>query len=123
MALSLNCPNSYIDAAGKTKKCGTVYPYIDPKTDKVYCSVCNNELTNVSYFQKTTLKTLKQYKQKSTATFSVTCKSCGHEAQPILENGKVICPQCKKEHSHLTEQFKFMLKKCLKEANQDINLA
>src|ERR1035437_2231591 len=115
MALSLNCDNSYVDSAGKTKKCGVMQPYIDPKTEKVYCSTCNAEILNVSHFAKTTLKTLKQYKQKSTATFSITCKNCGHEAQPqIIDDKDVVCPKCKKEHSQLTEPFKLMLKQCIK---------
>ena len=120
MAISLNCDNSYIDAAGKTKKCGMMQPYLDPKTEKVYCSTCNVEVLNVSHFVKTTLKTLKQYKQKSTATFRVTCKNCGHEDQPSLVNEDIICPKCKKAHLHLTEPFKLMLKQCLKAANQDV---
>ena len=121
MALSLNCDNSYIDEKGKTRKCGIMQPYIDPKTEKVYCSMCNAEVPNVTHFAKTTLKTLKQYRQKSTATFKVTCKNCNYEDQPSLVNNIIICPKCKKEHSHLTEPFKLMLKQCLKLANQDVS--
>ena len=121
MPVSLQCPNSYTGADGKPKKCGETQPYIDPKTDKVYCSTCNAEMLGVSHFTKVTLKTLKQYKTRSTATFKVTCKSCNSEAQLQIVNNKVICPQCKKEHLHLTEPFKLMIKQYVGKANKDVS--
>ena len=47
------------------KGCGVqMEPYIDPKTDKVYCSACDNEIANITHFTKVQMKSLKQYKQK-----------------------------------------------------------
>ena len=120
MAISLNCANTYIDANGKTKKCGMMEPYMDSKTEKVFCSTCFSEIPNVSHFTKMTMKSLKQYKQKSTATFCVKCKNCGTDDQPILANNDVVCPSCKKPHTHLTPTFKMMLKQELAKANQDV---
>jgi DNA-directed RNA polymerase subunit RPC12/RpoP len=120
MAVSINCTGSYIDASGKTKKCGVVQPHIDPKTDKVYCPMCNEEIPNVSYFVKATLKTLKQYKPKSTATFNVKCQNCGAEGQPLIVDEEIVCHKCKKEHKHLSGPFKNMLKLELQKANKDV---
>jgi hypothetical protein len=95
-------------------------PYIDPKTDKVYCEVCDNELTNITYFTKSQMKALKQYKKKSTTSFSVKCSSCGKEDRPSFTDKDVICPFCKKPHSHLSEPFKLMLRDNLKNFTKDV---
>ena len=121
MAVSLICPNTYIDAKTKKKKtCGQVEGYMDPKTDKVYCPLCDNEIPNVSHFTKTTMKTLKQFKQKVQVAFGVKCSHCHKEAQPVIINNEITCPHCKKEHNHLSEPFKIMLKTELKKVNKDI---
>jgi Zn finger protein HypA/HybF involved in hydrogenase expression len=119
MAILLNCPNSYTDDKGKQKKCGSVEVYMDPKTEKVYCPLCEEEMI-VNHFTKITLKSIKQFKQKSTATFVVKCQSCHKEAQPVINNNKIVCPFCQKEHTHLSEPFKIMLKDRLKTVNKDI---
>ena len=120
MPIALNCNNSYTDNKGKQKKCGNVEPYIDPKTEQVFCPLCGSEMA-VTHFTKVTLKNLKQFKAKSTETFSVKCQKCGKEAQPKLANNTIVCPDCNKEHSHLSEPFKIMLKEKLKTANKDVS--
>jgi len=120
MAVSLVCNNTYLDSKNKKRQCGQVEPTMDPKTEKVYCPLCNNEILNINHFTKTTLKTLKQFKQKTTATFAVKCKSCGTEAQPIITNNIIVCPQCNKEHNHLSEPFKIMLQDKLKTVNKEV---
>ncbi len=120
MPVSLVCNNSYTDGKGRQRTCGQVEPYIEPKTEKVFCPLCNNEMT-VTHFTKVTLKNLKQFKAKSTETFSVKCQKCGKEAQPKLANNTIVCPDCNKEHSHLSEPFKIMLKEKLKTANKDVS--
>jgi len=121
MAVSLICPNTFIDPKSKKKKtCGQVEGYMDPKTDKVYCPLCDNEILNVSHFMKITMKTLKQFRQKVQVAFGVKCQNCNKESQPILINDKIICPHCKKEHNHLSEPFKIMLKDKLKTVKRDI---
>lgn len=118
MAMLLNCPNSY-SINGKSKKCGSVEAYLDLQTDKVFCPNCENEMT-VNHFAKSTLKTLKQYKQKSTATFVVKCQFCKKEEQPVISNNLIVCPHCQKEHQHLSEPFKLMLKDRLKTVNKGV---
>lgn len=95
-------------------------PYIDPSTDKVFCSECDKELTNITSFTKVQLKSLKQYKQKKATSFVVKCQSCNREERPELNQNKIICPKCKKEHTHLSEPFKIMLKEKLKTASKDV---
>jgi len=120
MAVYLVCNNSYIDVDNKTKKCGQMEPILDPKTDKVYCSLCNQEVPNVSHFTKITMKTLKQFSKKNTIAFGVKCQNCGKEAKPHLVNEEVSCPKCNKPHLHLSEAFKIMLKNEIKNYKQDI---
>lgn len=97
-------------------------PYIDPKTDKVYCSLCDKELTNASHFVKVQMKTLKQYRQKILTSFSVKCQKCGKEARPNLVKDDIVCPGCHKSHEHLSEPFKIMLREKLKTAGKDIDV-
>jgi len=93
-------------------------PYLDPASDKVFCGLCDQEL-NISHFVKIQMKTLKQFKQKTSTSFSVKCQSCNKEARPILKNNDVFCPSCQKPHSHFSSTFKLMLKEQLKKVNQD----
>lgn len=121
MAVSLVCMNKYLDEKTKKQKtCGQMEPYMDPKTEKIYCSLCDSEMTNVTHFMKVTMKTLKQFKQKLTVPFAVKCQNCGKEAQPKIAKDDVICPQCSKPHQHLSEPFKIMLKDKLRTANKEL---
>ena len=120
MALSLNCAGTYTDEKGKVKRCGQMEPYMDPKTEKVYCCHCDTELLNISHFTKVTLKNLKQFRQKPTVPFAVKCQSCSKEAQPKIVNDVIVCPGCAKEHTHLSEPFKIMLKDKLRTTNKDV---
>ena len=94
-------------------------PYLDPKTDKVYCSKCNSEITNITYFAKVQMKSLKQYKQKNITSFSVKCDKCGQENRPKLINDNVVCPNCNKPLDNLSPAFKIMLKDKLKTVGKD----
>ena len=118
MPISLTCNNSYTDR-GKIKKCGTMEPFMDPKTEKVYCSSCLTELT-VNHFTKITMKNLKQFKEKNTQTFNVKCQKCKTEAQPVMLKNDFICPQCNNPHQQLSEPFKIVLREKLKTTNQDL---
>jgi Zn finger protein HypA/HybF involved in hydrogenase expression len=117
MALSLPCNNTYLDDQKRQRRCGTVEVYMDKNTEKVYCPLCHNEMPNINHFTKITLKNLKQYAPKSTATFMVKCQKCSVEAQPVSCNGEIVCAACKRPHQHLTEPFKLMLKDQLKTMN------
>jgi len=106
MAFSLSCTN---------KGCGNIQePYIDPKTDKVYCSLCDKELPNVTYFIKVQMKNSKQFKPKKKDAFSVKCNKCSNNAQPILLNNELLCSNCKKILDNLSLPFKNILKEKLK---------
>jgi Zn finger protein HypA/HybF involved in hydrogenase expression len=120
MALALFCNNTYTDDKGKQRKCGEMEPYMDPKTDKVYCSKCDSEMTNVTHFMKSTMKTLKQYRQKQPVAFGVKCKNCGKDAQPKIVGDDIVCPGCGKAHDQLSEPFKIMLRDKLRTANKDV---
>lgn len=112
MAFSTYCTN---------KGCGKhMEPYLDSSDDKVYCSVCDNEIPNITHFAKMQMKTLKQFKKKTQLSFSVKCKKCNKEDRPKIVNNDVQCPYCKVSHTHLSEPFKIMLREKLKTADQDI---
>jgi len=103
------------------KGCGKqMEPYLDPKDDKVYCSACDKEMTNVTHFVKVQMKALKQFKQKNTISFGVKCQKCGKEDRPKVVGEDIVCPSCKKPHEHLSEPFKIMLREKLKTAGQDV---
>lgn len=112
MAFSIQCSN---------KGCLKLQePYIDPKADKVYCSLCDGELSNVTYFVKVQLKQLKQYKQKSAKPFAVKCSKCGKEERPKVVQDDVVCGSCSKSLDNLTPIFKNMLKEKLKTTDKDV---
>lgn len=87
-------------------------PYMDPKSEKVYCGNCDQEMI-ANHFLTSQLKTLKQYKQKSTAPFSIKCLKCNKEGTPIMLKD-ISCAFCKTPLSNLTPQFKLMLKQFIK---------
>lgn len=112
MPFSMCCTN---------RGCGKqMEPYLDPRDDKVYCSICNNEISNITYFAKVQMKTLKQFKQKVGESFAVKCDKCGKESRPILFNDDVICSGCKKPLDKLSVPFKNMLKEKLKTVGKDV---
>ena len=100
----------------KCKKINT--PYMDKKTEKVYCSLCNNEIVNITFFAKSQMKTLKQYKEKSTNAYSVKCDKCNSEETPEIINNKVVCNNCKKVLDKLSPIYINMLKDQLKQGHE-----
>jgi hypothetical protein len=111
MPFSSFCPN---------KGCGIQEPYIDPQTDKVYCSKCDNEINNITYFAKQQMKTIKQFRQKNTNSFSVKCDKCGKVERPKLVKGTVVCGICDKILESISEPFRIMLQDKLKTVNKDV---
>lgn len=95
-------------------------PYIDPKTDEVYCSLCDSKIENVTHFAKIQMKTLKQYREKKKVSFAVKCPLCNKEERPVATTDDIVCGGCGKPLSHLTETFKRMLRIQLKKADQEI---
>jgi len=112
MAFSTQCFN---------KGCGKIQePYIDPKTDKVYCSVCDGELTNITHFVKIQMKTAKQYRQKKSVPFAVKCMKCNAQERPFIKDDKVYCSSCKEEMTNVSPVYKNMLKQALKTVDKDV---
>lgn len=113
MPFSINCTNKGC--------CKLQEPYIDPKADKVYCSFCDKEINNITYFTKVQMKSLKQFKQKSTISFSVKCEHCNKEGRPkISTSNEVVCGFCSKVLENLSIPFRNMLKDKLKDVNKDV---
>lgn len=95
------------------KGCGQMQsPYIDPKTDKVYCSLCDKEIKEATHFAKVQMKSLKQYREKKGRSFSVKCSLCNNEDRPLSEGNKYLCSSCKKE-LNISDAFKLILKNYL----------
>ena len=111
MPFSMNCTNR---GCGKLNE-----PYLDTD-DKVYCSECDKEISNVTRFVIIQMKSMKQFKQKKTISFGVKCRNCGKEDRPKIIKEDIICPSCNKPHTHLSEPFKIMLREKLKTATQDV---
>lgn len=112
MAFTMPCTN---------KGCGKqMEPYIDPKEDKVYCSLCDKEIANVTYFAKMQMKSSKQFKPKNTTSFSCKCLKCGKEGRPKNVNNVIVCGSCNKPLDNLSEPFKIMLKERLKSVDKDV---
>jgi hypothetical protein len=110
MAFSMQCPHH---------GCYQIQePYFDPKTDKVYCSECNQEIVNVTYFAKAQIKSSKQFKRKKQVPFCVKCDKCENEDQPLLINNNLVCSKCKKVLDKLSIAFINMLKDHLKKSKE-----
>jgi hypothetical protein len=95
-------------------------PYLDPDNNKIYCSSCDQELTNLTHFVKVQLKANKQYKPKQSKSFAVKCLVCKKEDRPKLVGKEVVCSSCSKPLSQLSEPFKVMLREKLKSADKDV---
>lgn len=94
-------------------------PYIDLTNSKVYCSLCDGELT-VTQFVMHQMKMNKQFRKKEDKSFSIKCPQCGKEDRPTLSGKDILCSGCKKPMNHLTEQFKIMLREQLPQAGKDV---
>jgi len=107
MSFSINCT---------TKGCQKLMqPYLDPKTDKVYCSICDSEISQVTSIIKNQLKLFKKFRPKKVVPYAVKCPNCNLENTPILLNKEPSCPSCKSILTNLSEPFKLLLKTKLSE--------
>lgn len=97
----------------------TITPYLDKDTNKVFCSECDCEMTNVTHFAKVQMQTLKQYREKKLKSFSIKCGSCKKEDRPVVDGGEVVCRNCKSKQTQLTPFFKNMLVDQLKNLDKD----
>lgn len=94
-------------------------PFIDPDTNKVYCSICNNEIVNINDFVKRQLKASKQFRPKNKTPFAVKCFHCKTNVKPELVDDEVVCSLCFKKLDKLSQSFIIMLKMRLKSTNED----
>ena len=106
--LNLNCED---------RDCGkTQTPYLDPATNTVHCSICDEEMTNISPFMKNMLRQNQMFRTRPKKPFAVKCE-CGREDTPELdENDNLVCSKCSKPLK-LTVAYATMLKAKL--ANSD----
>lgn len=112
MAFSTFCTN---------KGCGKIQePYLDPQDNKVYCSACDREITNITHFVKVQMKSMKQFKQKKATPFAVKCNMCGREERPQIVNDNVVCGACGGPLSNLSPIFKNMLKEKLRTVDKEV---
>ena len=112
MAFSMQCNNL---------KCGKLQePYYDPETDKVFCSICEKEIVNITHFIKLQLKNNKQYKPKKQVAFGIKCNKCKSTDQPILNKDEVVCKSCNSP-LNVSLVFKRMLKEQLKNIGKSID--
>jgi ribosomal protein L34E len=103
------------------KNCGQIMePYLDPQSDKAYCSNCDGELVNLTSFVKNQMKMFKQYKQKQSKPFAVKCAKCGREERPKIFNDDIVCGHCNKSMDNLSPIFKNMLKEKLRTTDKDV---
>lgn len=110
MPFSMPCSN---------KQCGKLQePYIDPKTDEVFCSLCDKKIENVTHFAKVQMKALKQYREKKKTSFAIKCPKCSREERPVETANDIVCGGCNSPLDHLTDTFKRMLKMQLKKATE-----
>lgn len=108
MAFSTFCTNK-----GCNKQ---MEPYLEKSTDKVYCSVCDQEITSITYFAKMQMKSLNQVKS-GPKIFGIKCGKCKSYETPTLIKGELACPNCKHIHTNITEYFKIAIKEQLKQGS------
>jgi len=106
MAFSITCTNKGC--------CKIQEPYIDPLTNKIYCSLCDKEIENITIFVKNQMKLSKQFKQKVKVSFCIKCEKCKKESRPKIVNDDIVCPNCNNILDNLSLPFKNMLKDQLK---------
>jgi predicted transglutaminase-like protease len=112
MAFSTFCTN---------KGCGKIQePYLDPQTNKVHCSLCDQEIVNLTPFVKSQMKSMKQYKKKEAKPFAVKCAKCGREERPKVVANDIVCGVCSQPMDNLSPIFKNMLKEKLRTADKDV---
>lgn len=104
-----------------TKKCGKIQePYLDPQDNKVYCSLCDSEIVNLTSFVKSQMKSMKQFKQKQAKPFAVKCVKCGKEERPKIVQNDIVCGSCNKPMDNLSPIFKNMLKEKLRTVDKEV---
>lgn len=103
------------------KGCGKIQePFIDPQDNKVYCSLCEGELTNITPFVKTQMRSMKQYRPKQAKPFACKCLKCGREERPRVVDNDIVCGACHQPMDNLSPIFKNMLKERLKTVDKDV---
>lgn len=111
MPFSIQCSN---------KGCGQIQnPVLEKSTDKVYCTLCDKEIANVTIFAKMQMKNLGQFRKIKNKSFSIKCSKCSIEDRPIKENTKYFCKHCKNELD-VPKSFQLILDKYLESSDKDI---
>jgi hypothetical protein len=91
-------------------------PVLDKDTGSVLCTECGKEIKSITDFAKRQMVALGQIRrtEKKRQAWAVKCDSCKKEAQPKLENNKLICSACNKELTNIAKPFMEILKQNLR---------
>lgn len=87
-------------------------PLLDLDTNEVICSECNKNISSITSFTKTQMKSLGQIKKKAKANqaFSVECKQCKKHSPPKFIDNKPACIHCDTIFENLSLPFLKILK-------------
>lgn len=99
--------------------CQMQQPFLDPKTDKVHCSICEGEISQATHFAKQQMRMLKQFREKKKSSFSSKCHVCSLEERPVKKEMDWHCKGCG-EKLNLTAPFKQILEMYSKNLDKEL---
>lgn len=91
---------------------------LDPETNEVICTLCQNPIANITDFVKRTLRANKQFvKRKNTGSnFNAKCAACGQIVAPEIDkDNKIVCTKCRAEIK-LSKAFENVFRQSYKKA-------
>lgn len=89
MTFQVMCPNR--------KECGKLNEVVlDEKHNTIHCIECDAEITGLTEFVKTQLRTTKQFRKpkKSTQAFAIKCNDCNKTLTPKVMKNELFCAGC-----------------------------
>lgn len=109
----MNCTN---------KGCGkNTNPVLDIRDNLVYCGDCGKEISQVSSFMKSQLKSLGQVKKPSRPAYSVRCEKCKQESLPTIDiNNVLVCAWCSNILKSIAKPFEILIRKAILEGDKDL---
>lgn len=105
-----------------TKGCGKYQaPILDKVSNKVYCSECGAEITNLSHFAKIQMTTLGQVKKPAKQAYTVRCEKCRQESLPKIDgNDKLVCSSCNNIINNIGKPFEILIRNAIKKGNEEL---
>lgn len=93
-------------------------PVLDKAADKVYCTKCDKELSNITKFAKAQMVSLGQIRRRERVqkAFAVKCVKCLKEAPPKLDKGgkNLLCSSCEKPIENISAPFAHTIKQYIR---------